>query len=532
MTRISLLMLGLVMAGAANAAPTLWERDPQQITEGLEQRSSAAVRGWAIEPSTTLITQKAGQMVVSLPDQTELLVERRRIFSQSDHSTSWAGVGPKGAEVLMTVRDGWMGGLIHTDEHNWEIRPDAEYGTVLLELDTTAFPECSGGFEPPADAREDSHALSRLSRQPSSFEPPPGSSDGNAADNDETVIMDLLALYTPAARQALGGTAQIEAHAEAAIANANQSFENSRVNAQFRIAGIEQIRYGESDSCGTDLGWVRNSSTVQQLRDQYGADMVGMLVQASYCGCGYVMRTPDPGFASNAFQVTATQCAVGNLTYAHEHGHNVGMEHDPANGPEPGTASYPWSFGHFVSGEFRTVMSYPCSGGCPRRMYFSTPNARYNGHPTGIAEQRDNARTASLTSPIVAGFRDPIEPPRIKLETDLLEVSVAIHDPSAVTDLEIGNVGGRSLEWSIEMNSTDCRLPDWVSVSFTSGTIGPGEQQSLEILFDGSDLVPDTYLATVCIDSNDPDQPVTDLTAELQVLPIDILHERFEAPGD
>ncbi len=107
------------------------------------------------------------------------------------------------------------------------------------------------------------------------------------------------------------------------------------------------------------------------------ADMVSLMVEAgSACGLGYVMRSrPAPAFAGSAFQVTALGCAVGNLSFAHEHGHNMGMEHDPANGTSPASASFPYAFGHFVNGSYRTVMSYAgeCSSGCTRVPHFSNP---------------------------------------------------------------------------------------------------------------------------------------------------------------
>ena len=51
-------------------------------------------------------------------------------------------------------------------------------------------------------------------------------------------------------------------------------------------------------------------------------------------------------------------------------------------------------------------MSYQCpAGGCTRRPYFSNPEVSFNGAPTGIAEQRDNARTGDFVADIVANFR-------------------------------------------------------------------------------------------------------------------------------
>lgn len=82
---------------------------------------------------------------------------------------------------------------------------------------------------------------------------------------------------------------------------------------------------------------------------------------------------PEASFAPSSCQVTARNCSIGNRTYAHKHGHNMGFQLDSGNGSVP---SFPCAFGHFVDGDHRTVMSYStgCVGGCTRRPYFSKPN--------------------------------------------------------------------------------------------------------------------------------------------------------------
>ena len=109
--------------------------------------------------------------------------------------------------------------------------------------------------------------------------------------------------------------------------------------------------------------------------------MVALLIEngGNSCGIAYVMTSPSVGFEDWAYQVTDRGC--GGKTFAHEHGHNMGFEHDPANSARAGGgASYDWSFAHFVSGSFRTIMSYSnqCVGGCPRALRFSNPDIFYN----------------------------------------------------------------------------------------------------------------------------------------------------------
>ena len=123
-------------------------------------------------------------------------------------------------------------------------------------------------------------------------------------------------------------------------------------------------------------------------------------VNSGACGIGSLMSTVSTSFAGSAFNVVDRTCAVGNLSYVHEVGHNQGLHHDPANASS--TPSYPYAYGYQdPSGIFRTVMSY---GGAVRIAYMSSPNNVYNGVVTGTASQ-DNVRALNGNVATVAAFK-------------------------------------------------------------------------------------------------------------------------------
>jgi hypothetical protein len=98
-----------------------------------------------------------------------------------------------------------------------------------------------------------------------------------------------------------------------------------------------------------------------------------------------------------------------DLTYVHEIGHNLGCKHDRANAGA-GSGRFDYSYGYqSPTQNFRTVMAYDCTNGCPRIPNFSNPNIQYQGEATGVvdtaANSADNAKTINQTRVEMANYR-------------------------------------------------------------------------------------------------------------------------------
>lgn len=340
------------------------------------------------------LSRRSEVLEFEMPDGTRHRVQLSNFEQRDAGDLVWRGWldGGEDRRATLTLKNGYVAGRIETPGAVFEIQPARDGKQLLLELDLDAFPACAGGVEPSAERSETVPAASQRG---------PG-----------TTNMDVMAVYTPQARDAAGGVAQIEAQIQAAVDASNTAFIDSNMIGRFTLVHTALANHNDSGNSSTDLNWVASDPTVASLRNTYGADMVGLITSngGGGCGRGFVMRNPGPGFESSAFQVTDRDCAVGNLTYAHEHGHNMGFEHDPANGTSTSNASYPYAFAHFVNGSYRTVMSYSnqCTSGCTRVAHFSNPDITHNGVATGIANQRDNARAGDNTAPIVAAFRGSV----------------------------------------------------------------------------------------------------------------------------
>jgi len=110
------------------------------------------------------------------------------------------------------------------------------------------------------------------------------------------------------------------------------------------------------------------------------------------------MTSESTGFTSSAFNVVDRGC-ISNFSFAHELGHNMGMQHDRANSSGNGVFSY--SFGYGQPGGYRDTMAYQsaCGGGsCTRVNYWSSPDVTYNGNPLGVAAGNAGTEADAKTS--------------------------------------------------------------------------------------------------------------------------------------
>jgi hypothetical protein len=220
-----------------------------------------------------------------------------------------------------------------------------------------------------------------------------------------------MVVWTPNARVGAGGTSAVQSLVELAVANTNIAYENSLIGTRLRLVYSGEVAFTETPAAvATDLSALAAPADgtldgIHALRDQYGADVVTLLgqgyVSGGACGIAYLMGTPGSWFASSAFNVVDVACAAGNLSYAHEVGHNQGLHHDPLHAS--GTPSFPYSYGYEdAAGAFRTVMAY---GASPRVPHFSNPAVAYTNRVTGVPDVQDNARALNATAVYVANFR-------------------------------------------------------------------------------------------------------------------------------
>ncbi|WP_239488671.1 reprolysin-like metallopeptidase [Luteitalea sp. TBR-22] len=348
----------------------------------------------------------APTMRLRLFDDVQPVLTRTRIKQPAADQLVWIGRGDNGEQAVLAMARGVMTGTVFADGRVFEIglEPDGQYS--IAEIDSAAFPTDDPEFE---------GINFEILEDPGNFvgDQVVAGADGPATVDALTgtpVQVDVMVVWTPSAELAAGGAAAMNSLALASIDNANLVYANSGVNAVLNLVYAGQVNYTENPaSITTDLSNLRGTTDaylndVHAKRDEVGADIVTLFGEGyrnnGYCGYGGIMTTVSTSYAPYAFNVVDRSCAVSNLSFAHEVGHNQGLHHDPANASS--AASTPYAYGYQdPAGAFRTLLSY---GSATRVPYLSSPTLYYNGRVMGTSTQ-DNARALAANIATVAAFK-------------------------------------------------------------------------------------------------------------------------------
>ena len=275
-------------------------------------------------------------------------------------------------------------------------------------LDMAAIDALEGGpsiIAPPADE------LDRALKEP--LAPP-------AYGPSDPALIDVMIVYTPAARAWAGGAAGIANLIAQAMEKAQLALDNSNTLISVRLVHSAEVDYTESGVSSTDLARLRipddgYMDSVHELRDEHGADLVSLFASVSDAGgVGYLLNT-TLGSPSFGFSLTRVQQAGWTYTHIHEMGHNMGLHHHKLQNTQPGPGLFPYSAGWRWVGSnsvpYCSIMTYESGTyfqdgvSHTRVAYISNPDLLHQGAIAGDATNADNARTLREIKHVIAGYR-------------------------------------------------------------------------------------------------------------------------------
>ena len=207
------------------------------------------------------------------------------------------------------------------------------------------------------------------------------------------VTIDVAVLYTPAAREAAGGAAGIEAAIDRMISATNDAYLSSGVRIRLRLAARSEVPYTESGKSHVDLNRLAElgdgyMDEVHGLRAEVKADLVSLIVDVNKTNAAQAKQ-------SGPFSVT--WYPDDGLTFAHELGHNFGLMHDRyesriklSHHPGRGYVNQvAFEAGVPPSSRWFTIMAYDtqcydANFHCEELFRFSNPRQSYRGDPLGV----------------------------------------------------------------------------------------------------------------------------------------------------
>lgn len=228
----------------------------------------------------------------------------------------------------------------------------------------------------------------------------------------QAATIDIGILYTD---EAAAATGNINTKINQLVAFANQVYSQNGIDLQLRVAGQQNLGNYSISPSSSWLNSVTNASSVQNLRNSWGADMMAVLGKGAgsngyiTCGIAWVGQGSSASgnlYAStsnNMYSITAVDC--GATTFVHELGHNQGLAHSRKQGDTSGGV-YVDGMGHGVDNQFASIMAYPhVFGSATQYDYFANPNWSVNGLPYGITGQAYAWKTVEATKNSIANFK-------------------------------------------------------------------------------------------------------------------------------
>ncbi len=327
---------------------------------------------------------------------------------RAPNNYSWFGTNTDGdGSIIITVLNGDEQGILTKGSEIYRILTTAKGYQAIVHIDQSQYPPEACFTEGPLvpdvqkNASDQSHHKETNHIQ-------------QALANGCKI--NGLVMYTPAAEAAMKGSGEpmltdVKAAIQLAVDRTNLAFKRSEITDYdpIELVMVSQLNFVEGSSASADIVRFKDSTFVQNLRNQYDADFCMLITDDVYSNCGIAYVGASNSFA---YGMVPYDCMIENLSFAHEFGHLFGADHDVDSGPLT-TAGYAHGYIDTV-GRWRTILAYPtpCTINgfdCIRVGFYSNPDVNYiDGRPMGTAARENNARECRENYDNLAQFQQPV----------------------------------------------------------------------------------------------------------------------------
>jgi len=389
---------------------------------------------------------------------TGYVAELRRIDTQELGGRVWVGDvidSDIARQVLITEFNGTVFGRILTDDGTWHIITDRQGQPQIMQFPANAYM-----IENEHDAviPNGVSILQAIAEAPAAAEPE--TAEAVAVGSNGTIDIALFYSESMANTWGLSTGGRIQY----LFALLDQALVDSDTGLRARLVQLQPVSL-TTDSAdqsvtlgnlsgfgpnGDGQGVTQDLSALRTTGATFGADLVGIIQRCrgslSSAGLAYLLGgnddSIDPADAAVGYSVSADWIdeedanlndgfgVCGDVTFAHEIGHNLGFAHD-RNNSGAGSGVRDYAHGFIVPGSYRTIMAYASGQADEQQMsYFSNPEIMVcrNNATCGSATE-NTARAAREESLNIVNFRAEI--PRVV--SAVLPVTRSVQNGTAAT---------------------------------------------------------------------------------------------------